>query len=111
MGNSSSMRNENILVGYFFQCLTCKASFIRIVPQNCAVGHKGEIFQNDTKESTAENAGNAEKKLKLKNSASSPEGIPRTMGSAVKQFVGFVRCPDCLSRSVRLMEIGDGKYK
>lgn len=38
MGNSSSMPNENILVGHFFECLACKASFIRIVPQDCAVG-------------------------------------------------------------------------
>jgi len=32
------MRNENIFVGYFFDCLVCKASFIRILPQDCAEG-------------------------------------------------------------------------
>jgi len=94
VGNSGSMQNENILVGYFFQCLACKASFIRTVPQNCAVGHGGEIFLKDPRQRTTGQS----------------SGVVRPKSIADKrEFVGFVRCPDCLSKNVRLAEIGDKK--
>lgn len=51
------MRNENILVGYFFECLACKASFIHIVPQDCAVGRRGRIFLKDPGQKAAGEGG------------------------------------------------------
>lgn len=81
--NLNSMRNENILVGYFFQCLACKASFIRILPQDCSVTHEGGIYLKDT-------------------SLAWPDADERI-------FVGFVRCPCCFSKDVRSAEIGDKK--
>ena len=94
VGNSSSMQNENILVGYFFQCLACKASFIRTVPQNCAVGHRGEIFLKDLGP----------------RAPGQSSGVLRPKSVADKRiFVAFVRCPGCLSKNVRLAEIGDKK--
>ncbi|GAI52579.1 unnamed protein product [marine sediment metagenome] len=68
------------------------------MPENWTVGQRGKIFRNDTKESTAENAENAEKELKLKNSATS-------VSSAVKQFVGFVRCPIATSVRVKRLSV------
>lgn len=94
VGNSGSMQNENILVGYFFQCLACEASFIRTVPYNCAVGQGGEIFLKDTRQRTTGQS----------------IGVVRPKSIDDKRkFVGFVRCPDCLSNNVRLAEIGDKK--
>jgi len=37
VGNSSSMRNEKMLVGWFFKCLACKASFIRTTLENTSI--------------------------------------------------------------------------
>jgi hypothetical protein len=80
---SASMNDEQrtagkLLVGWFMQCLACKATFIRTTPPNCTVERGGRII-----------------------------GLNPITG--VRKFVGFVRCPDCLSENVRLMEIGDDK--
>ena len=94
VGNSGSMQDENILVGYFFQCPACKASFIRMVPYNCGVGQGGEIFLKDTGgQATGQSSG-----------ALRPKSV-----ADKREFVGFVRCPECLSKNVRLAEIGDKK--
>ena len=77
------MRNENILVGYFFECLACKASFIRIVPKDCAITHGGGIYLKDT--------------------------VRPGAGADERIFVAVVRCPCCFSRDVRSAEIGDKK--
>ncbi|MHC4659863.1 MAG: hypothetical protein ACYS83_11910 [Planctomycetota bacterium] len=35
--------------------------------------------------------------------------IRRDVTAGTQRLVGFVRCPDCLSKNVRLMEIGNDK--
>ena len=77
------MVNKNILVGYFFRCLACKASFIRIVGRDFAVTHEGGIYLKD----------------------------PGRAGPGADEriFVAVVRCPCCLSMDVRSEEIGDKK--
>jgi hypothetical protein len=88
------MPNENILVGYFFECLACQASFIRTVPQNRTVGQGGEIFLKDLDgRATGQGSG-----------VTKPDSF-----ADKREFVGFVRCPCCLSKDVRLAEIGDKK--
>lgn len=79
VGNSSSMQNENILVGYFFQCLACKASFIRTTPESTSMLDTGDSILVKTRDEDRE------------------------------ARIETVRCPDCLSQNVRLMEIGDRK--
>jgi DNA-directed RNA polymerase subunit RPC12/RpoP len=69
---------ERVLIGHFFQCLTCKACFIQITRKNQMVGQGGEIFKPD-----------------------STGGKP--------EHAGFVRCPECSSQNVQLIEIDDGK--
>lgn len=81
---SNSMRNENILAGYFFQCQSCKASFIRVVPRYYAVTHEGRIY--------------------LK------EGGRAKAGADERVFVEAVRCPCCLSGDVRSAEIVGDKF-
>jgi len=73
------MQNENILVGYFFECLACKATFIRTTPENTSILDTGDSILVKTRDE------NREARMET------------------------VRCPDCLSQNVRLMEIGDGK--
>ncbi len=109
------MQNENILVGYFFQCLACKASFIRMVPQDCAVGQGGEIFLKDLGlRATGQSSG----VLRPKSVADKREFVGPVRDSTahnteqnekISNGVGFVRCPCCLSKDVRLAEIGDKK--
>ena len=83
------MGNENILVGYFFECLSCKASFIRMVDRDFAVTHEGRIYLKDPGQNI---------------------GIDRTRAGADERiFVDVVRCPCCLSGDVRSAEIGDKK--
>ncbi len=110
--SSNSMRNENILVGYFFQCLACKASFIRVVPQGFAVTHEGRIYLKEPdpiRETTDDNT--------ARNDQSSNGADPvreSTNGDTARSDQGsdgasFVRCPCCLSWDVRSSEIGDKK--
>jgi len=109
------MRNENILVGYFFQCLVCKTSFIRTVPQNCGVGQGGEIFLKDLGPQVTSQSSGA---LRPKSVANKREFVGPVRESTadstaqneqISNGAGFVRCPCCLSKDVRLAEIGDKK--
>ncbi len=85
---------RKLLVGWFMECLACKAAFIRMTPANWAVGQKGRIFANDTQQQTP----------------GQDTGVVRQNSIINKRkFVGFVRCPYCLSQDVRLAEIGDRK--
>jgi hypothetical protein len=77
------MGNENILVGYYFGCQACKASFIRVVPQGFAVTHEGRIYLKEP-------------------------GRPG-VGANERGFIAVVRCPCCFSKDVRSAEIGDKK--
>ncbi len=79
----AGMRNENILVGYFFECLACKASFIRVVPQDCAVTHEGRVYLKEP-------------------------GLAGA-GADERVFIAAIRCPCCFSKDVRSAEIGDKK--
>jgi hypothetical protein len=38
------MQNERLLVGWFMQCLGCRATFIRTTPANLRIEAKGEIL-------------------------------------------------------------------
>jgi hypothetical protein len=85
---------RKLFAGWFMECLACKATFIRITPENWTVGQRGKIFANDTRQQTT----------------GQDTGVVRqNLITSKRKFVGFVRCPDCLSANVRLMEIGDGK--
>jgi len=70
---------DEMLVGYFFQCLACKASFIRLTPGNTSMLDTGEAILIKTRDEDRE------------------------------ARMEMVRCPDCLSQNVRLVEIGDRK--
>jgi len=83
-----------LLVGWFMECLVCKATFIRSTPENWTVEKRGRIFANDTRQQTT---------------GQDTGVVGRNLVTSKRKFVGFVRCPDCLSGNVRLMEIGDGK--
>jgi len=85
---------RKLLVGWFMECLACKATFIRTTPENWMVGQKGRIFANDTRQQT---------------SGQDTGVVRQKFFTSKRKFAGFVRCPDCLSANVRLMEIGDGK--
>ncbi|MBA7625808.1 hypothetical protein ES703_33240 [subsurface metagenome] len=85
---------KKLLVGWFMECLACKATFIRTTPANWAVGQKGRIFANDTRQQTP---------------GQDTGAVRRNLITNKRKFVGFVRCPDCLSQDVRLVEIGDRK--
>jgi len=83
-----------LLVGWFMECLACKATFIRTTPENWTVGQGGRIFRKDAgQQASGQDTG----------------VVRRNLITSKRKFVGFVRCPDCLSVNVRLMEIGDGK--
>jgi len=84
---------RKLLVGWFMECLGCKATFIRMTPANWAIEQKGRIFRKDTGQQA---------------SSHNTEAVWRNLITN-KQFVGFVRCPYCLSGDVRLVEIGDRK--
>jgi len=73
------MGNENILVGYFFVCQSCKASFIRVVARGFSVTHKGRVYLKETGRAKA--------------------------GADERGFVEAIRCPCCLSGDVRSAEI------
>ena len=109
------MRNENILVGYFFQCLACKASFIRTVPQNCSVGQGGEIFLKDLGPQAPGQGGGASRpgpaadKQEFVGPVRDSTAHNTEQNEKISNGVGFVRCPCCLSKDVRLAEIGDKK--
>jgi len=70
---------KKLLVGWFMECLACKATFIRTTPENTSMVDTGDSILVKTRN------GNRETRIEM------------------------VRCPDCLSANVRLMEIGDGK--
>jgi hypothetical protein len=76
--NNEQRTPGKLLVGWFMQCLACKATFIRTMPANWKVEKRGRITR-------------------------------RNPIAGKRNVVGFVRCPDCLSKNVRLMEIGDDK--
>jgi len=109
------MQNENILVGYFFQCLACKASFIRMVPQDCGVGQGGEIFLKDTGGQATGQSSGVSRPVSVadKREFVGPVRDSTTHNTAqndqISNGVGFVKCPECLSNNVRLAEIGDKK--
>jgi len=85
---------RKLLVGWFMKCLACKATFIQITPANWAVGQKGRIFRKDT----GQQASSHDAKVAWRNLIINE-----------RKFMGFVRCPYCLSDDVRLVEIGDRK--
>jgi hypothetical protein len=109
------MQNEKMLVGYFFQCLACKASFIRTVPQDCAVTHRGEIFLKDTggqatgQRSGASRPGPVADKREFVGPVRESTTHNTAQNEQISNGAGFVRCPCCLSKDVRLAEIGDKK--
>ena len=70
---------KKLLIGWFMECLACKATFIRTTPENTSMVDTGDSILVKTRN------GNRETRIET------------------------VRCPDCLSANVRLMEIGDGK--
>jgi photosystem II stability/assembly factor-like uncharacterized protein len=77
-----------LLVGWFMECLARKATFIRTTPENWTVGQRGRIFANDKRQKTyAQDTG----------------AVGRNLITSKRKFVGFVRCPECLSVNVRLM--------
>lgn len=85
---------RKLLVGWFMECLVCKATFIRKTPDSWTVEQGGKIFRKDTgQEASGHDAG----------------AVRQNLITSKRKFVGFVRCPDCSSENVRLMEIGDGK--
>ncbi|MHC4483938.1 MAG: hypothetical protein ACYTBX_16195 [Planctomycetota bacterium] len=85
---------KKLLVGWFIECLACKTTFIRTTPENWTVGQRGRIFANDTRQQT---------------SGQDTGVVRQDLITGKRKFVGFVRCPDCLSQDVRLAEIGDRK--
>jgi len=85
---------KKLLVGWFMECLACKATFIRTTPANWAIGQKGRIFANDTRQQTP---------------GQDTGAVRRNLITNKRKSVGFVRCPDCSSADVRLAEIGDEK--
>jgi len=85
---------KELLVGWFMECLACKATFIRTTPENWEVGQKGRIFPKDTgQQASGQDTG----------------VVRRDLAADKQKVVGIVRCPDCLSENVRLAEIGDKK--
>ena len=85
---------RELLVGWFMECLACKATFIRTTPENWAVGQEGRIFRKDTGQQA---------------SGHDTGAVRRDLVADKRKVVGIVRCPDCLSEDVRLTEIGDRK--
>ena len=78
-GRKFNLMAGKLLVGWFMECLACKATFIRTTPENASMVDTGDSILVKTRN------GNRETRIET------------------------VRCPECLSVNVRLMEIGDGK--
>jgi len=93
-GRKFNLMAGKLLVGWFMECLVCKATFIRTTPENWTVGQRGRIFANDTRQRAC---------------GQDTGVVRRNLITSKRKFVGFVRCPECLSVNVRLMEIGDQK--
>jgi hypothetical protein len=99
---------EKLLVGWFMECLACKATFIRITPENWTVGRRGRIFANDTRQQTSgQDTGVVANDTRQPTCDQDTGIVGRNLVTSKRKFVGFVRCPDCLSVNVRLVEIGD----
>jgi len=90
----SKLMAKKLLVGWFMECLACKATFIRTTPENWMVGEKGKIFANDVRQKTP---------------GQDTGVLRRNLITNKRKYVGLVRCPDCLSGNVRLAEIGERK--
>ncbi len=92
---------RKLLVGWFMECLACKATFIRTTPENWTVGKRGRIFRKDTEQqASGHDTGVVRQDL---------TGSRKAGDRGKRKFVGLVRCPTCLSQDVRLAEIGDEK--
>ena len=99
-----------LLVGWFVECLECKATFIRITPENWTVGQGGRIFRKDTgQQAFGHDTGVVANDTRQWTCGQDTGIVRRNLITSKRRFVGFVRCPECLSVNVRLMEIGDGK--
>jgi hypothetical protein len=99
-----------LLVGWFMECLACKTTFIRTTPENWTVEKRGRIFRKDTgQQSTGHDTGVVANDTRQQTTGRDTGIVRRNLVTSKRKFVGFVRCPDCLSENVRLMEIGDGK--
>jgi hypothetical protein len=94
LAQEDQVDGKKLLVGWFMECLVCKATFIRTTPENWNVGEKGKIFANDIHQQTP----------------GQDTGVVRQdLINGMLKFVAFVRCPACMSQDVRLAEIGDRK--
>ncbi len=99
-----------LLVGWFMECLACKATFIRTTPENWMVGQGGRIFRKDTgQQASGHDTGVVVNDTRQRTTGQDTGVVRRNLITSKRKFVGYVRCPDCLSAHVRLMEIGDGK--
>ncbi len=98
------------LVGWFMECLACRATFIRTTPENWTVERRGRIFLKDTgQQASGHDNGVVASDTRQRTFRQDTGVVRQNLIASKRQFVGFVRCPDCLSVNVRLMEIGDGK--
>jgi len=108
---------RKLLVGWFMECLVCKATFIRTTPENWTVGEKGKIFRKDTgQQASGHDTGVVANDTQQQTFGQDTGDVRRDLTGSRKagapgkrRVVGIVRCPDCLSENVRLAEIGDGK--
>jgi len=81
------------------------------------VGQKGRIFQKDTgQQASGHDTGVVANDARQQTSGQDIGAVRRDLTGSRKagatgkgKVVGTVRCPDCLSENVRLVEIGDGK--
>jgi len=92
------------------KCLAWKATFIRTTPENWMVGQGGRIFRKDTGQQTSgHDTGVVVNDTRQRTTGQDTGVVRQNLITSKRKFVGYVRCPDCLSANVRLMEIGDGK--
>jgi len=92
------------------ECLACKATFIRTTPENWTVGQRGRIFRKDTgQQASGYDTGVVVNDTRQRTTGQDTGVVRQNLITSKRKFVGFVRCPECLSVTVRLMEIGDGK--
>jgi len=104
------MMAGKLLVGWFMECLACKATFIRTTPVNWTVVQRGRIFRKDTGQQASDHdTGVVANETRQRTCGQDTGVVRRNLITSKRKFVGFVRCPDCLSGNVRLMEIGYGK--
>ncbi len=88
----------------------CKATFIRTTPESWTVEKRGRIFLKDAgQQASGHDTGVVAKDARKRACGQDIGIVGRNLVASKRKFVGFVRCPDCLSENVRLMEIGDGK--